>query len=113
MHDIPSNVTLYVTSSGRRSGAHPTFSRSNVTCFRCGEAGHYRAVCLTYKTRMCAHAATCRDPDRCDFAHSFEELRRPLEAKCVRVVAQGGSICVLGCGRKGHTFRNCPFSAGS
>lgn len=82
-------------------------SRSSVTCFRCGEKGHYRSECYTYKIRMCTLQGTC-DPN-CPFAHSAAELRRPWMAKCVRVVKMDGTVSVLGCGRVGHTYRMCPY----
>lgn len=84
---------------------------SETVCFRCGEKGHIRQQCLTYKVRMCWHNVhgMCRD-NKCTFAHDKSELRTPWRAKCVRVVKQNGSFVSIGCMSNEHTFRKCPLS---
>ena len=101
---IPQNVTVVVNISW----VEPTRSaRSTVTCFRCGEKGHYRAECHGYRVKM------CNDPDctdkNCRFAHTPDQLRQPWLPKCVRVMKDNGCVRIYGCGRMGHTFRCCPY----
>ena len=83
----------------------------SITCFRCGEYGHYRGECHTFKTQPCTRFLTgsCTQPANvCPFAHGATELRKPWSLKCVRVVKVAGTVEVLGCGRVGHTYRSCP-----
>ena len=84
--------------------------RRKLVCFRCGQTGHVRFQCLTYKVRLCWHHANggCTDP-HCTFAHGEEELRAPWKARCVRVVKQGGQLVCIGCQSDQHTFRKCPL----
>lgn len=77
-------------------------------CFRCGQMGHARYQCLTYRIRMCPYAIACTDSN-CRYAHSMAELRRPWEIRCVRVVRQGTRFMCIGCNSRDHTFRNCPI----
>ena len=78
-------------------------------CFRCGQTGHVRYQCLSYKVRLCKRFAdgTCAD-EKCSFAHGEEELRTPWKARCVRVVKQNGKFVCIGCNSTEHTFRKCP-----
>ena len=77
-------------------------------CTRCGESGHYRRQCYTWKTTWC-ELDHPHDPTKCDFAHyGCEHLRRPRDTKCVRVVH---NHIVLGCGSDQHTYSNCPHAA--
>ena len=78
-------------------------------CFRCGETGHVRSQCLTYKVRMCWHNIhmECKQQD-CPFAHSREELRTPWKQRCIRVVKVNGELVRMGCNSDTHTFRRCP-----
>lgn len=86
--------------------------RCDITCFRCGEVGHKKGECRTWKTKMCRHQA-CSNPENCAFAHSREELRTPWVARCVRVVrGEGDKLTKIGCGRDGHTYRDCPLHQG-
>ena len=94
-------VTVLLEAAVRRD-------RSAITCFRCGETGHYRAECHAYRTRLCTRRG-CDDAN-CFFAHGQAELRRPWLSKCVRVDKAGSTICIRGCGQVGHTYRNCPQS---
>ena len=84
-------------------------SREMITCFRCGENGHYRSECFNYKTRFCWHFANdiCKDPN-CSFAHSEEELRTPWLPRCIRIVKRDGILITLGC-RGFHTYKYCPY----
>lgn len=84
--------------------------RSNMICFRCGQTGHVRFQCLSYKIRFCWHYmnATCTDPN-CAFAHGESELRTPWRVRCVRVVKQGSELVCIGCNSTEHTFRKCPL----
>lgn len=98
---LPQGVTVYVCCEDG--------PRRHITCFRCGEYGHFRGECHTFKTQMCAkHALGECTADACPFAHSADELRKPWLPKCVRVVKAMGAVQVLGCGQTGHTFRTCP-----
>ena len=83
-------------------------SRNEITCFRCGEIGHKKQECRTWKTKMCRHQ-NCSDPATCSFAHSEAELRTPWVARCIRVVRSGEKLIKIGCQRSGHTFRDCPY----
>lgn len=84
--------------------------RKNMICFRCGQSGHARYQCLTYKVRPCWHyeSGTCQD-NNCLFAHGKEELRTPWKQRCVRVVKQNGRLVCIGCNSESHTFRKCPL----
>jgi hypothetical protein len=86
-------------------------SRSNITCFRCGENGHFRSECHVYRVQMC-EKLLCKNSN-CHSAHSVAELRTPWKPKCVRVVKNGGVVKKLGCGQTGHTYRNCPYASSS
>ena len=83
--------------------------RSTLVCFRCGQTGQLRDQCLTYKVRLCHRFAdgACFHGN-CPFAHGEAELRTPWEARCVRVVRQGGKFVCIGCNSTDHTFRKCP-----
>ena len=83
---------------------------SNMICFRCGEIGHLRYQCLTYKVKLCWHheRGYCNDTN-CLFAHGECELRHPWKQRCVRVVKQNGKLVSIGCNSEFHTFRKCPL----
>ena len=84
--------------------------RSNLICFRCGETGHVRFQCLTFRVRLCQHHATDTCNERnCTYAHGVEQLRTPWKARCVRVIKQGGQLVCIGCNSGDHTFRKCPL----
>lgn len=93
----------------RLYAAVPT-SRSHITCFRCGESGHYKSECFHWRTRLCFHhmKGVCDDPF-CSFAHGNSQLRSPWMPRCVRVVKHNGHLISLGCKRFGHTFKYCPY----
>lgn len=103
---LPHGVTVYVRCEPAER------SPRCITCFRCGECGHYRAECYTFKTQLCSRFALGECPlhaHACPMAHGAEELRRPWMPKCVRVIKSDGRVDVLGCGGLGHTFRACPY----
>ena len=104
--NVPQGVTLYVSCDASAIGRAPR----RITCFRCGEAGHYRGDCRTFRVQMCNlyRLGLCSAGANCTFAHSASELRRPWLSKCVRVVKIGGNVEIQGCGSCTHTFRNCP-----
>ncbi len=98
----------------RKFGTKQLTQRGNITCFRCGEQGHYRIECLSWRTKMCLHyvrPSGCREGDNCSYAHSEAELRFPWQAKCVRVIKRHGQIFTLGCHSNSHTFKLCPHMA--
>ena len=83
--------------------------RRDITCFRCGEDGHWKHECLQWRTRPCWHYAhgTCTRKD-CPFAHGDAELRTPWTLKCVRIIKSDNALHNIGCGSFHHSFRNCP-----
>ena len=52
-------------------------ARPSVVCFECGEVGHFRSECSTWKTRQCWHVHCCRHgaSGLCAYAHGPGELR--------------------------------------
>jgi len=84
--------------------------RSQITCFRCGEQGHYKSECFHWKTRTCWHFtnSVCKDPN-CSFAHGPSELRTPWLSRCIRILKKDGKLHVVGCRELGHTYKNCPY----
>ena len=80
--------------------------RQDTTCFRCGEKGHKKQECRTWKTKLCTNPV-CTLGIGCAFAHGDVELRQPWLAKCVRVIRTEGHMQVIGCGTVGRTFREC------
>lgn len=108
MAPLPKGVTVYVQCDSAER------SPRCITCFRCGEFGHYRSECHNFKTQLCARHSVgecALAAAVCPFAHGTEELRKPWLPKCVRVIKSFGRVDVLGCGEVGHTFRSCPRAA--
>lgn len=106
---VPDGVDVVCEYDGSKRARH------SITCFRCGEYGHFRSECLTHKTRLCAlyEIGECTaDAASCGFAHGEDDVRRPWQLKCVRVVRVASRVSVLGCGQIGHTYRMCPFTTG-
>lgn len=85
-------------------------TRNDVICFRCGQRGHVRNQCLTFKVRPCwrYEHGICQDP-HCTYAHGEGELRHPWRSRCVRVVKNDGKFMCIGCDSEEHTFRKCPL----
>lgn len=112
---LPTGKSLCITTRAENirdfMATIPT-SRSQITCFRCGEQGHYKSECFHWKTRMCWHYlnSTCKDPN-CSFAHGQIQLRTPWLPRCVRIIKKDGQLCMLGCKAYGHTFRCCPLKS--
>lgn len=105
-NDDKSHVVFSVYSSSI-SEHDDTISRSEITCFRCGERGHKKQECRTWKTKMCRNES-CSRSIHCPFAHTAVELRTPWIARCIRVVREAGVLKTIGCGEIGHTYRDCP-----
>lgn len=103
---------VHVTATTHAISAYMDGDRTGQICFRCGERGHVRYQCLTYKVRLCWHyeRGECTEP-HCTFAHGSEELRQPWKPRCVRVIKQGGQLISIGCNSEEHTFRKCPHHA--
>ena len=57
---------------------HGNVSKTHITCFRCGQNGHYKLMCMHHKTQLCVHfrQGVCTKAG-CPFAHGVEELRNP------------------------------------
>lgn len=100
------------TGTLRAYGVRHFTQRESITCFRCGEQGHYRVECLAWRTKMCLHhdrSYGCREGGNCSYAHSLAELRVPWYPRCVRVIKRDSGIITLGCRSHQHTFRSCPY----
>ena len=100
---------VHVTTTAQAISTFMEGDRASQVCFRCGQQGHMRYQCLTYKVRLCWHhqQGECRDK-HCTFAHGHAELRTPWKARCVRVVRQSCQLLCIGCNSTEHTFRRCP-----
>ena len=101
---------VHVTTTSSQISTFMEIDQHSLVCFRCGQSGHVRNQCLTYKVRLCWHHENgkCNDSN-CTFAHGVAELRAPWKARCVRVVKQGGNLVCIGCNSTEHTFRRCPL----
>ena len=100
-----------MSTNSRNITAFIDVDRTGMICFRCGEIGHVRVQCLTYKVKRCYHHDNggCLDT-ACTFAHGAEEMRNPWKLRCVRVVKNAGKFICIGCNSTEHTFRRCPLS---
>jgi hypothetical protein len=100
---------VHVTMDAHAITTFVEHHKPGVVCFRCGEKGHVRNQCLTFKTTLCWNGSSdkCSDPF-CTFAHGNDELRSPRQPRCVRVVKQAGNLICIGCNSTTHTFRRCP-----
>ena len=114
--ELPIGKVLHITVNAASIKNYMTststgINRNMITCFRCGEQGHWKSECMLYKTRLCWHnkLGKCTDSE-CPFAHNEHELRTPWKPKCVRVIKKDGVLSKLGCGSHNHTFRQCPFN---
>lgn len=109
---LPTGKDIYVSASARDIRRYLTSTaatRTQITCFRCGEQGHYKSECFHWKTRLCWHYqnAVCKEAN-CSFAHGSKEIRTPWMPRCIRVVKRDGALICLGCKAYGHTFKYCP-----
>ena len=110
---LPKGKNIYILThaeSIRNFMANTPTARLQITCFRCGEQGHYKSECFHWKTRLCWHFANsaCNDIN-CAFAHGEEEIRRPWMPRCVRIIKKDGNLICLGCKESGHTYKYCPL----
>jgi ribosomal protein L37AE/L43A len=105
---------IHATVHSRDILAFVEADRTKLICFRCGQPGHVRYNCMSWKVKLCIHHQNggCTDP-YCSFAHGEEELRTPWKMRCVRVVKQGGRLLCIGCNSSEHTFRKCPLHQNS
>ena len=103
---------VHVTTTMSQISQYVDSDHTSQICFRCGNTGHVRYQCLSFKVRLCWHfkQGTCNDP-RCTFAHGVSELRTPWKPRCVRVVKQGSRLVCIGCNSPEHTFRRCPHNS--
>ena len=102
---------VHVVASSSDINVFVDVDRKGMVCFRCGEVGHLRFQCLSFKVRLCCHYQSdggCTDRN-CTFAHGVQELRTPWKPRCVRVIKQGGELVCIGCNSTEHTFRRCPL----
>ena len=102
---------VHVTIASTAISSFMDVDRSRLICFRCGEVGHVRYQCLTFRVRLCTRyqQGQCVDATTCMFAHGPEQLRTPWKARCVRVVKHAGQLVCIGCNSSEHTFRKCPL----
>ena len=110
--EVGNGREVHVTATMAQISQFVDSDQSSQICFRCGNTGHVRYQCLSYKVRLCWHYqhGTCHDR-RCTFAHGIEELRTPWKARCVRVIKHGQRLITIGCNSPDHTFRRCPHNS--
>ena len=91
--------------------APPVVDRSALICYRCGEPGHVKGECMSWRIRLCSHFAGgyCRRSE-CPYAHGEQELRTPWALKCVRILRVAKGFVDFGCGSSTHSFRHCPHT---
>ena len=101
---------VHVTTTAHAISTFMETDRTGLVCFRCGQMGHVRQQCLSYKVRLCwmYQQGRCNNA-ACTFAHGSEELRTPWRPRCVRVVKHAGKFVCIGCNSTEHTFRKCPL----
>ena len=104
------NRDVHVKTTARAIASFVDARRAQLVCFRCGQQGHVRYQCMSYKVRMCWNYANgeCNNPV-CQFAHGEHELRTPWRVRCVRVIKHDGQFVSIGCNSTEHTFRRCPI----
>ena len=91
--------------------APPVVDRSALICYRCGEVGHVKGECMSWRIRLCTHFAGgyCRRSE-CPYAHGDTQLRTPWALKCVRILKVAKGFVDFGCGSSTHSFRHCPHT---
>lgn len=103
----PRGITINVFLKDGESSRRETSSTANITtrqdirCFRCGELGHFRAYCSTYRVKMCSkhRMGVCKEGVNCMHAHDISQLRQPWLSRSMRADKSGSSSFVhLGCG---------------
>jgi len=92
--------------------ASPLTDRASLMCYRCGELGHVKSECMSWRIRQCVHfdKGYCTRVE-CPFAHGACLLRTPWALKCVRIVKVDHGFVDLGCGSSSHSFRHCPHTS--
>lgn len=102
---------VHVSVAAQEIASFVESERSETICFRCGERGHVRSVCMTFRTSLCDafENGGCTN-DACPKAHGIVQLRTPWKMRCVRVVKQDGQFICIGCNSMTHTFRKCPHN---
>lgn len=106
----PDKTPCHIVRVIRSSSLCSNVNRAEIMCFRCGEMGHKKQECRSWKTRRCTKV-DCPTASICAYAHTESELRHPLVARCIRVVrSEEGELIRIGCLEFGHTYKECPHS---
>lgn len=85
----------------------PEIISSENLCFSCGTYGHSNVNCYKYKRQLCKFKEFCTRGDKCWFAHSVGEIRKP-QVRCVKVFRVSDKLASReGCGKK-HFYKSCP-----
>lgn len=75
IHDFPSGRHLLVKVECTRENSF--VDRNRITCYECGELGHRKSECRTWKTKLCKPQCCPSLSTNCAFAHGEDELREP------------------------------------
>lgn len=76
---IPNSKNIFILVENDNDKEKKIRNRTKIVCHRCGQKGHYKSECGTWKTRICWHWACgrCRDIELCSFAHGDQDMRKP------------------------------------